>query len=232
MNREKTIKETHTSRKYSDIRSSFYGGTDSHAIEEIGMVSLSNRSTSSLYDSGKKTKLKNSSPGSDRSGKLAFWKRKGVLGKFSGFSSSSSINKLGKGKWNASKIIEFVTHVRHVLSAGKYYSIIPRDSQTSCSINLTDFLNSKTCFLLNFKRVPALIAESINRESARERIGLLGTDVVQSGTILPFILSMLVSYSLSAVPVDNLKICYYCREIYGLNKYWFRMCIMEKSDCA
>lgn len=114
MSREKTIKETHTSRKYSDIRSSFYGGTDSHAIEEIGMVSLSNRSTSSLYDSGKKTKLKNSSPGSDRSGKLAFWKRKGVLGKFAGFSSSSSINKLGKGRWNDAQIMEFVRHVHHV----------------------------------------------------------------------------------------------------------------------
>lgn len=103
--------------------SSFYGGSSGSANEvtdEIGMISLC-RSSSSLYESGGKkssssssTKSNNSkqmrhhgtSPSSstsaDRSSdRISFWKAKsrGWMSKLAGFSSTSSINKIGrKGK--------------------------------------------------------------------------------------------------------------------------------------
>jgi hypothetical protein len=89
--------------QHTDSGSSFYGGSTASATDEIGMISLSSRSSSSLYDSGKKFKLKKSSPshqGAERSGgkMAAFWKGKGWKNKIPGFSSTSSINKIGTGK--------------------------------------------------------------------------------------------------------------------------------------
>ncbi|KAG5682619.1 hypothetical protein PVAND_011961 [Polypedilum vanderplanki] len=93
--------------------SSFYGGSSSSATDEIGMISLC-RSSSSLYDSGKKSS-KTSSPaaidgkyhqqqismkqGADKSDRISFWKTKGRgwISKLPGFSSTSSINKVGMG---------------------------------------------------------------------------------------------------------------------------------------
>lgn len=102
--------------------SSFYGGSSSSATDEIGMISLC-RSSSSLYDSGKKSS-KISSPaalngkyhhhqqnqqqqqqislkqGADKSDRISFWKTKGRgwISKLPGFSSTSSINKVGMGE--------------------------------------------------------------------------------------------------------------------------------------
>jgi hypothetical protein len=96
------ISEMPINHQHTDSGSSFYGGSTASATDEIGMISLSSRSSSSLYDSGKKPKLKaNSSPshqGAERSGKLAFWKGKGWKSKLPGFSSTSSINKIGMGE--------------------------------------------------------------------------------------------------------------------------------------
>jgi hypothetical protein len=93
--------------------SSFYGGSSSSATDEIGMISLC-RSSSSLYDSGKKQSK--SSPvaagrfqqqqhqhhsGSEKSDRVSFWKSKGRgwISKLPGFSSTSSINKVGMGEY-------------------------------------------------------------------------------------------------------------------------------------
>jgi len=86
--------------------SSFYGG--SGATDEMGMISLSSRSSQSLYDnnSGKKSKSKNQSPshqpqqqGADsKASKVPFWKNKAWRSKLPGFSSTSSINKVGMGE--------------------------------------------------------------------------------------------------------------------------------------
>ena len=75
--------------------SSFYGGiTSVQASDEIGMISLSSRSSSSIYDSGKKF-THNFSPSissnSTKSSKRNFWNRK-TWRKIPGFSSTSSIN--------------------------------------------------------------------------------------------------------------------------------------------
>lgn len=104
--------------------SSFYGGSSGSATEAtdgIGMTSLC-RSSSSLYESGGKkssssssTKSNNSkqmrhhgasslsSSSADRSDRVSFWKAKsrGWMSKLPGFSSTSSINKVGKGKSSA-----------------------------------------------------------------------------------------------------------------------------------
>lgn len=87
----------------SDSGSSVYGGSSVSTTDEIGMISLSSRSSSSLFDSGKKSnqqRLKNPSPSNDRSGKLQFWKNKAWRNKIPGFSSTSSINKTGMGEYN------------------------------------------------------------------------------------------------------------------------------------
>lgn len=85
------IIELPTHHQNIDSGSSLYGGS---AIDEMGMISLSSRSSSSLYES----KLKNLSPMSqqstERRSKMAFWKSKGWRSKL-GFSSTSSINKVG-----------------------------------------------------------------------------------------------------------------------------------------
>jgi hypothetical protein len=103
--RKAPILELPINHQHTDSGSSFYGGSTASATDEIGMISLSSRSSSSLYDSGKKTKLKSSSPshqsaGGERSGgkMAAFWKGKGWKNKLPGFSSTSSINKVGMGK--------------------------------------------------------------------------------------------------------------------------------------
>lgn len=89
--------------------SSFYGGSSGSATEapdEIGMISLC-RSSSSLYESGKKSKSTKNHSTSLRQGaektdrdKIAFWKTKsrGWISKLPGFSSTSSINKIGMGE--------------------------------------------------------------------------------------------------------------------------------------
>lgn len=97
------ITELPINHQHTDSGSSFYGGSSASATDEIGMISLSSRSSSSLYDSGKKSKLKTSSSpshqGAERSGKMAsFWRGKGWKNKLAGFSSTSSINKIGMGK--------------------------------------------------------------------------------------------------------------------------------------
>lgn len=97
------IHELPINHQHTDSGSSFYGGSTASATDEIGMISLSSRSSSSLYDSGKKSKLKaNTSPlqaAAERGGgKLAFWKGKGWKNKLPGFSSTSSINKIGMGE--------------------------------------------------------------------------------------------------------------------------------------
>lgn len=91
------IIELPINHQQTDSGSSFYGGSSTSATDEIGMISLSSRSSSSLYDSGKKSKLKNNSP-HQLGGKLAFWKGKGWKSKLPGFSSTSSIHEIGKGK--------------------------------------------------------------------------------------------------------------------------------------
>lgn len=96
------IIELPINHQHTDSGSSFYGGSTASATDEIGMLSfsLSSRSSSSLYD-GKKSKLKTSSPSHQsavQSGKTAFWKGKGWKSKLPGFSSTSSINKVGVGK--------------------------------------------------------------------------------------------------------------------------------------
>jgi hypothetical protein len=85
--------------------SSFYGGSSGSATDEIGMISLC-RSSSSLYDSsGKKSKAKVQSTlrttGADKSDRMSFWKSKSRswMNKLPGFSSTSSINKIGMGKF-------------------------------------------------------------------------------------------------------------------------------------
>lgn len=98
-----SIAEQPIYHQHTDSGSSFYAGSTASATDEIGMISLSSRSSSSLFDSGKKPKLKanSSSPshqGAERNGKLAFWKGKGWKSKLPGFSSTSSINKVGRGK--------------------------------------------------------------------------------------------------------------------------------------
>lgn len=102
------IIELPINHQHTDSGSSFYGGSTASATDEIGMISLSSRSSSSLYDSGKKSKLKTSSSSSpshhqqqgvERSGKMAaFWRGKGWKSKLPGFSSTSSINKIGMGE--------------------------------------------------------------------------------------------------------------------------------------
>lgn len=92
------IIELPINHQQTDSESSFYGGSTISAPDEIGMVSLSSRSYSSLYDSGKKSKLKCNSPQHQPSRKLAFWKSKGWKSKLSGFSSTSSMHKIGAGK--------------------------------------------------------------------------------------------------------------------------------------
>lgn len=91
------IMEAPINHQHTDSGSSFYGGSTASATDDIGMISLSSRSSSSLYDNGKKSKLKaNASPA-----KMAFWKGKGWKSKLPGFASTSSINKVGAGerKW-------------------------------------------------------------------------------------------------------------------------------------
>jgi hypothetical protein len=86
------------SHQHTDSGSSFYGyGSTASATDDIGMISLSSRSSSSLFESGKKSKPKSASP-SHAGTKLAFWKSKGWKSKLPGFSSTSSINKLGMGE--------------------------------------------------------------------------------------------------------------------------------------
>lgn len=123
--------------QHADSGSSFYGGSSgstTEATDEIGMTSLC-RSSSSLYESGKKssssssTKSNNSkqlrhhgtalSSSADRSDRVSFWKAKsrGWMSKLPGFSSTSSINKVGKGKSSIfflSLIIAKVYAMRHV----------------------------------------------------------------------------------------------------------------------
>lgn len=116
--------------------SSFYGGSSSSAADEIGMISLC-RSSSSLYESGKKSTSKQSPtammaatvqaaargeifgsvtmrPGfvegksaADSRG-VSFWKAKsrGWISKLPGFSSTSSINNVGMGKYANFRLIE------------------------------------------------------------------------------------------------------------------------------
>lgn len=99
--KEATIIELPVSHQHTDSGSYFNGSPKGSATDETGNISLSSRSASSLYDSGKKRKLKCSSPshqqGAERSGK-GFWKGKGWRSKLPGFSSTSSINKVGMGK--------------------------------------------------------------------------------------------------------------------------------------
>lgn len=95
------IIELPINHQHTDSGSSFYGGSSASATDEMGMISLSSRSSSSLYDSGRKAKSKNSSPshqGAEKGGKMAFWKGKGWKCKLPGFSSTSSINKVGMGE--------------------------------------------------------------------------------------------------------------------------------------
>lgn len=99
--RKAPIIELPISTQYTDSGSSFYGDSIVSATDDIGLMSfsLSSRSSSSLYDS-KKSNLKTCSPShqpTDRRHKVAFWKGKGWKSKFPGFSSTSSINKVGKG---------------------------------------------------------------------------------------------------------------------------------------
>jgi hypothetical protein len=100
--------------QHTDSGSSFYGGSSGSATEatdEIGMISLC-RSSSSLYESGGKkssTKSNNkqqmrhgTSASADKSDRVSsFWqkaKSRGWMSKL-GFSSTSSINKIGAGEF-------------------------------------------------------------------------------------------------------------------------------------
>ena len=78
-------------------QTSFFGGiTSEQASDEIGMISLSSHSSSSIYDSGKKS-TDNFSPSissnSTKSSKRNFWNRN-TWRKIPGFSSTTSINNL------------------------------------------------------------------------------------------------------------------------------------------
>lgn len=97
------ITELPINHQHTDSGSSFYGGSSASATDEIGMISLSSRSSSSLYcnDSGKKSKLKTSPSPSHQGAERkmpSFWRGKGWKNKLPGFSSTSSINKIGMGK--------------------------------------------------------------------------------------------------------------------------------------
>lgn len=103
---------------HTDSGSSFYAGSSGSATEvtdEIGMISLC-RSSSSLYESGGKksssssTKSNNKqqmrhapSASAEKSDKVSsFWqkaKSRGWMSKLPGFSSTSSINKIGAGEF-------------------------------------------------------------------------------------------------------------------------------------
>jgi hypothetical protein len=106
--------------QHTDSGSSFYGGSScsAEATDEIGMISLC-RSSSSLYESGGKKSSSASSTNSNnskqlrhhgtspsssadnKSDRISFWKAKsrGWMSKLPGFSSTSSINKIGKGEF-------------------------------------------------------------------------------------------------------------------------------------
>ncbi|CRK89834.1 CLUMA_CG003485, isoform A [Clunio marinus] len=97
------ITELSINHQNTDSGSSFYAGSNTSATDEIGMISLSSRSSSSLFDSGKKPKLKANLMSTQQNaervvGKFAFWKGKGWKSKLPGFSSTSSVNKVGLGK--------------------------------------------------------------------------------------------------------------------------------------
>lgn len=101
LSKKAPIIELPINHQHTDSGSSFYGGSTASATDEIGMISLSSRSSSSLYDSGKKSKLKTSSPShqsAEKGGKMAFWKGKGWKNRLPGFSSTSSIHKVGVGE--------------------------------------------------------------------------------------------------------------------------------------
>lgn len=118
----KTPTQLSISHQHTDSgSSSFYGGSSgstTEATDEIGMTSLC-RSSSSIYESGKRTTAATasirdkssmrfnsiamrSSNGSidNRTERGSFWKVKsrGWISKLPGFSSTSSINKIGTGK--------------------------------------------------------------------------------------------------------------------------------------
>lgn len=115
------ILELPINHQHTDSSSSFYGGSMMSATDEIAMISLSSRSSSSnLYDSAKMmNKLKalsispthhhphlhqnyksnNADHNKSSSGKFsAFFKGKGWKSKLPGFSSTSNINKIGVGE--------------------------------------------------------------------------------------------------------------------------------------
>lgn len=85
---------------------SFYSNSIIDPTDEIGMISLSSRSSSSLFDSGKKSNKINipspsmSNTSDNKNTKASFWKSK-AWRKIPGFSSTTSINKIeSNGKWN------------------------------------------------------------------------------------------------------------------------------------
>jgi hypothetical protein len=120
------ILELPINHQHTDSNSSFYGGSMMSATDEIAMISLSSRSSSSnLYDSAKMmNKLKalsispthhhhqphlhhlhpnfksNEQHNKNSGGKFtSFFKGKGWKSKLPGFSSTSNINKIGVGKF-------------------------------------------------------------------------------------------------------------------------------------
>lgn len=91
------IAELPVNHQHTDSGSSLYGGSSASATDEIGMISLSSRSSSSLCGSSKKSKTL-SHQGANSCGKLTFWKGKGWKSRLPGLSSTSSTNKIGLGE--------------------------------------------------------------------------------------------------------------------------------------
>lgn len=120
--------------QHTDSGSSFYGGSSGSTTEvtdEIGMISLC-RSSSSLYESGGKKSSSSSSTKSnnkqqmrhgpsasaDKSERVSsFWqkaKNRGWMSKLPGFSSTSSINKIGAGECLFTLYISTKSELKHV----------------------------------------------------------------------------------------------------------------------